>query len=374
LNSRLRATILLLATVPGIVVAHPNAFVTLLLFAALMAAEVLLGKAWRVRRDRPRLAAAGYVFVVVAPGVALAASTYLGPKAMRLSGRPGPELPSSEAITDMLLFAPRQAAELWVLAALVAVGAGIVLLRHRGRRWLVAGMIITSALFYLNVAVDNPTARLVTWPWYNNAVRLAVIGVLPAALLATASLAAGARLVTKRFRLPPWVPAVTVALLFVVVTGGGYVQAHRRVLNPFFHPAPSHSWASGQELRALHSLARLVPTDAVVAENAWNGGSYMYVVSGRHMLFPTEKARTSGDRMLLALRLDEVGTSPNVCAAARRQRVRFAITGGRPFAWAGRRGTQQYAGVDAVGSSDAFRKVAQEGPFTLYQMVKCAKG
>ncbi|MBE3076628.1 MAG: hypothetical protein IMZ75_17140 [Actinobacteria bacterium] len=375
MRSKTRAILLLLVIVAGIALVHPNAFVTFLLFGYLMVAGVVLGRAWEMRRDRPRRAAATVLGLVMATALAFFASTLSTGKSSRMmtSGARGPELPSDEAVQDMLLLAPRDATELRVLALLVVVGGIIILMRYRGRRWPVAAVILTSALFYVNVAVDSPTARLFTWPWNNNAVRLAAIVVLPATLLVTVALATGARLLQTRTPLPRWASAVAMPLLFLVATGG-YVTAHRNVLNPFFHPVPSSSWASNAELRALHRLARYVPPDAVVAENAWNGGSYMYVVSGRHMLFPTEKAREPGDRMLLALRLDDVGTSPEVCAAARRQHVQFAITGGRPFAWARKRGTTEYAGVDAVGSSNAFRKVARDDPYTLYQMVKCASG
>lgn len=382
LKSRLRASVLLLATLPGLAVAHVNAVVTFALFGYLMKAGVVLHKAWDMRRSRPWLAAVSAAGLVTATGLAFFASTITSSKggSMRESGTPGPELPRREAIYDVLLFARPSEGSLWVLAVLAAIGAGIILVRRRGRWWLVAALIVTSALLYLNLAVDSPKVRLFTWPWNNQSVRLATMVVLPAILLVTVALSTGARLLQNRLgllarvRLPPWASAVAVPLLFLMATGGGYVTAHRSVLNPYFHPDPSHSWASNGELLALHRLARLVPPDAVVAENAWNGGSYMYVVSGRHMLFPTEKARTPGDRTLLALSLDDVGVSPQVCAAARRQKVGFAITGGRPFAWAGKRGTTEYKGVDAVGSSDAFVKVAKDGPYTLYKMIRCAEG
>ena len=374
LTSRLRAMVLLLATLQALLVAHPNALVTLLIFSSLMAAGVILRKGWETRRGRPGLAAGLVAGLVVATGLAFLATTVLGAKggSMRRFGTPGPELPAHVAAYDMLLFARHGAGALWVLAALVAAGSVIVLVRHRGQWWLVAALVITKAVLYLNVAVDSPTVRLLTWPWNNEAVRLAPIVVLPAVLLATVAMAAAARLLTTRLRLRPWQAAVAVPLLFVVATGGGYVQTHRRALDPYFNPDPAHSWASNRELLALRSLARHVPAGAVVAENPWNGGSYMYIVSGRYMLFPTEKDLAGADRTLLARSLDDVGSSPTVCAAARRESVRFAITGGRPFSNAGTRATA-YAGVDAVGSSDAFRKIARDGPYTLYRMVRCAK-
>ena len=97
-------------------------------------------------------------------------------------------------------------------------------------------------------------------------------------------------------------------------------------------------------------------------------------MSGRPLLVPTEKALFAGDRKLLAARLDEAGTSAQVCAAARRQHVEYAIVGGTPFAWAGRARVQEYRGIDAVGTSNAFTKVATAAPYTLYRLTSCAPG
>ena len=125
---------------------------------------------------------------------------------------------------------------------------------------------------------------------------------------------------------------------------------------------------SERELDSLRSLAQEIPRAAVVAANPWNGGPWLYLVSGRSMLFPTEKTIVPGDRALLAKRLDDAGTSAAVCAAARRQGVQYAITGGRSFGGGGWR----YPGVDRVGSSAAFREIVSVGPYTLYRLSRCA--
>jgi hypothetical protein len=54
-----------------------------------------------------------------------------------------------------------------------------------------------------------------------------------------------------------------------------------------------------------------------------------------------------------------------------RQQVTYAITGGQPFSWAGNR-VEQYAGIDDVGSSPGWRRVAAAAPYTLYERVGCA--
>lgn len=52
---------------------------------------------------------------------------------------------------------------------------------------------------------------------------------------------------------------------------------------------------------------------------------------------------------------------PQVCQAATRTGVEWAITGGRVFTWASQSQRAAYAGVDAVGTSAAWQKVAHAG-------------
>jgi hypothetical protein len=162
--------------------------------------------------------------------------------------------------------------------------------------------------------------------------------------------------------------AVSVAL---VLGTHGYVQEHRDFLRGYFFPGKARSWASDAELRALRELSARIPPEALTAANPWSGGTYLYIVSGRRLLIPTEKALRPGDRELLAAELDRAGTDPDVCAAARRQNVQYAITGGIPFLW-GEDRVDLYRGIDSVGASDAFTKVATAGPYTLYRLTGCA--
>ena len=150
----------------------------------------------------------------------------------------------------------------------------------------------------------------------------------------------------------------------------GRAIARRDVLTRYFQPSDEQSWASDTELRALRSLSTSIPTDAVVAANPWTGATYLYVVSGRRLLVPTEKTNYAGDVALLSARLDEVGDDPEVCAAAQRQRVEWAITGGRPASDRDS-AVSPFEGVDAIGDSAAWQKVRTEEPYTLYRRVAC---
>jgi hypothetical protein len=239
---------------------------------------------------------------------------------------------------------------------------------------VVAAFVLAAALYIAVVAVDSPGTRLLTWPWYNNVPRFAALVVLPSVIAATAALAAVPQLIERSApslrHLSAWT-AVVPAVALIVVTGG-YVDEHRAVLRPYFSQEKAQAFATDAELRALRELGKGIPQDAIVAANPWNGGSYLYLVSGQKMLFPTEKALISDDRKLLARRLHAVGRSARVCDAVRRQGVRYAITGGEPPS-VGRRSVARgaYRGVDRIRPSDAFRQVGRAGPYTLYEIVGC---
>ena len=157
------------------------------------------------------------------------------------TGAPGPERTPDLAWQDLLNFAPRQTRPLPVLAAVVALGAIALLVRHRGARWVVPALIATLALFWFAIAVDTDAVRWFTWPWYNNAVRLHAVVILPAVIAATAGLLA---LIDLLARLVParWGSTVATSVGAVVVLGalclnaGTQLEAHRHILHRYFHP------------------------------------------------------------------------------------------------------------------------------------------
>lgn len=372
LAPRLTAIALLAVGLPGVTLAHPNALMSFAVFALVFLTGRTLGRTWQLRR-RPVHAIGLMGAVVVALGALYAASRTVAPPSMVNTGEPGPELKVDAALTDLLYFAPRGAASLQGLAGVVGLGIIALLVRHRGARWVVSSMVVMFGLYWINVTVDSPWMRSLTWPWYNNAVRLQAVAILPTVMTAVAGLVLAVDLLARPLRrLAGATLLATVAVMAIfVLSTHVYITAHGEILNRYFHPPAANSWASDRELRALHTIGARLPGDAVVAANPWNGGTYLYVVSGRHLLVPTEKANSSDDRQLLSLRLDEVSTNREVCAAAKRQSVQWAITGGRPFSWAGE-SVLEYVGIDRVGDSPGWTRVEKVGPYTLYRLTNCA--
>lgn len=379
--------LLLLAALPGLTMAHPNATITWLLFATIALVIALL-------RALPRARAAGgrsVVLTVAAAVLVVLPLAYVGSLqvgSMVKTGTPGPELSTDQAWHDVLNLAPRGARDLTLLAVLTVVGAVLVIVWRRSALWAVIGAVIMQTLFWGNVAVDSPAWRMVTWPWYNNAVRLSVAAVLPLSLLVTAALsipamAAAGWLVRRRAAgtehrivTAPLVQVGVAGVLLAAVVLPHLAWGRAKVswLRPYFHPGIARSWASLTEQRGLRELATHIPPDAVTAENPWNGGSYLYIVSGRRLLWPTEKANTTPDRMLLGQRLDAAATDPAVCRAAQADGVQYALTGGVPFLWANHKDLREYAGVDAIatGRAPGWSRVAQAGGYTLWKLTRCA--
>lgn len=370
---------LLVVAMPALVLAHPNGFVAFALFGLL----ILLGWFGEVLRRRRRTVRRAAVGIMVGSALILAATlTAFRPSSMVNGGSQQPQASAAQAAASALLLAPPDTLPLLVLGIMTIFGLAVILRAHPGARWVVPAWGIMMSLYWLNLAVGTDWVRHFTWPWYNEPIRIQAVAILPAVIASTAGLLFLPRILagflsgrfvrnlssTARRHLGTTV----VFAVFFVATGFGYLTPHQRILNSYFHPAAPYSWISDQELRSLRQLASYLPTDARVAANPWNGATYLYVVSGRRLLVPTEKTNFAGDRALLSRHLNEVGTNPAVCDAAQRQHVDWAITGGLPFARAGDR-VDQYIGVDAVDTSPAWRIRATSAPYNLYERVSCAR-
>ena len=356
---------------PGLAIAHFNSFVSYVVFAWLMVTAAAARRA-----SRPGGARARWLPLLLSIAVATAVglvSPSLAPAGMLRTGVPGPEKEMLGGLEDTLFFSPHNTKNLIVLSLLILLGAICAVWRRRAALWAVFGCAAFMTLYFVSVTIDSSFTRLFTWPWYNISHRLSAIVVLPAALLATVGLMGIADLIARRRTQSLARTAVAAVLLAAVVVGtGGYRHTKFDKMDDQFHPEPKLSWASPEELRSLRELARHIPSEAKVAADPWNGATYLYIVSGRQLLWPTEKTNNNPDRHLLGLRLDAVGSDPDVCAAARRQGVEYAITGGQFFAWAKPQDLPQYVGVNRVGASPAWERIATEQPYTLYRRTSCA--
>ncbi len=367
---------------PGLGMAHPSALFDLVGFLALAVVTRLVLRWWPRRREGVR-AVLPLLVALAATAAAVAAGVLIRPPSNVGAGVLGPELHWPRAIADTVMMAPRRTPYDLAVVVLVLVGTASVVRARPTALWCITTAGAFSLLFLGNVAVDDKAWRLLTWPWYNNALRISVVTTIPLVVIAVAGVDTVARALRREpspvpfdrlGRLAPSGRRVVGATLALLVLAGATAWTRPRTawVSTYFHPTARLSWATPSELASLARLSRAVPAGDLTAANPWDGGTYLYLVSDRALLWPTEKNDDTPDRRLLGLRLDRVGTDPRVCAAARREHVTRAITGGEPFGWATRRQLAMYAGVDRIGSSPAWRAVARDGEYTLYQLQACA--
>jgi len=363
-----------LLLVPGLMAAHPSALFALGALSLAIAVAALLAAAVTGSVAHRLVCVVAAVGLIAASGVAWVTAGRLLP-GMRGSNPAGPEMSQSSALLDVSLAAFRAQSPLYVTSLLALAGL-VLALRHDRARWVPLSWAGLACAYYANVAIDSDATRWVTWPWYNNSPRLAMLLVLPLALLVTATLGEAVRLAMARpgwsRRSGPARSSAVVVLLFLVVTAGGNASARFETLDAYYPPDTDASHVSRVELAALEELAEELPADAVVAANPWRGGQYLPLVGGPVMLFPTEKTR-AGDpvQTLLGARLADVGTDPEVCRAATSRGVDWAITGGE-LATSARGATTLYRGVDGVVASPAWEAVRTAGPYTLHRRTGCA--
>lgn len=366
------ASVLAALAWPGLALAHFNSWVSYLVLAWLMVLVAAARRATLPGRAGWRWGPIG--LVLVGTLAAAFASVRVAPMGMLNTGVPGPEKDMRGGLEDTLLFSPHGTTGLTVLSVLVLVGAVFAVWRYRTALWALLGTAVFMILYFVSVTIDSSFTRLFTWPWYNISHRLSAVVILPAAVLVTVAILGVAALLSRHFSGALVRTGATALLLGALIVGtGGYRHTKFDKMDDQFYPKPELSWASPDELRSLMALSGSIPENATVAANPWNGATYLYLVSGRHLLWPTEKANNNPDRQLLGLHLDTVGEDPAVCSAAKRQRVGYAITGGQFFAWAKADDLAQYVGVDDLSPNDAWERIATAAPYTLYRLRDCAR-
>ncbi|WOP20098.1 DUF6541 family protein [Raineyella sp. LH-20] len=365
------AVVLLALMVPGLVVAHVSAFFV----AAIGALLLTLAATWRharvvtgaARRGHPVSAIRRWLpfgMVVLGAVAAFAVLTVVAPSGMVETAYGRTTLSQGLVAAVTLWGPPRSRLTLagTVLLVVTVLGA-VTMIRRKVGGWLAVGWVGLALLGFL--AHVQPAGRFwpLTWPWYNVPARIqgtaAVFGVPLVAYGMSALLAGAARVrVTRMRRVGVVVVQVVLALLVAVQAVNGV-----RMLQPYYVPRANNVWITAEEADDLRQFSAMLPDDAVVAADPFTGAAFLAVVGPERTFIPTEKAY-SPDMTLVSEGLTRVRVDPTVCQAVQRNRIDYAITGGR-------RTLEAYGGIDRVGPADGFVQVAQAGPYTLWRVPAC---
>jgi len=382
---------LLLVWFTAAVFAHPRTLVSFAVAAApLVVQMIVLGHRGLRRLGRPR-AALGIVLAPLGALVVLAtaAAAYLfisydlfaDPISNRLTGGPATAHQSLwESLLQFLLAAPISSPgemplpPAWPIAAAVACGA-VLAFRSRRARPLVIALIAFGLLYCLAAGSNSDLAKVLTGAWYKDKYRLIsvtpVFGV-PLVMLVFAWI----RSLPFRRRLrEPAAAGVVLLIALLSWTGPTLTAMGSQIGRAFALPESDKGGAliDEDERRLLLEAGEIVPADQRILGNPWDGSSLVWAVGGREAVSPHLVGSWGSARNIVATRLDEVGTAPDVCAALDELRVRYLIADPQRL-W-DREDPQQvfFSGIDRAVESGTLHPVAVSGSTVLYRIDACGE-
>ncbi|MFR9803238.1 DUF6541 family protein [Pseudonocardia sp. RS010] len=392
--TRPAALLLLVVGAVALGLAHPNAVLGL----GVLALPVLL---WALVRGVLTIGRGGRWWLsLVILGVVAAAAVGIGAflatsplfDGVRAFDWPAYQRPT-QAAGEVLLNATNRQDAAWAISAFVVVGI-VVAAGRTVSSWLVPAHLLAAGLFVLASGLETPTAALLTGFWYNDPYRLAaLVPVTGVPLAVLGILWCGSALGAVRLRGgDPSAPAgwsdvatttrsrlrrstvgtVVVLTLLVLASSGLYVRDHADFLRETYAPTGALELVDPAERAFFARVAALVPPGSVVAQNPWSGSALLWALDGDRVLFPHMVGSWSADQLLLAARLRDAATDPDVCAAAGRLHVDHLLVG-RPDFWPWDKRSADYPGLAAPDTG--FRLVAADGRGNqLYRLTACGAG
>ncbi|MGP9681514.1 DUF6541 family protein [Brachybacterium sp. AOP3-A1-3] len=387
--STLQLVVLLPAVCLAAALAHPQGvFVGIVLglpilaWATLVRArDLIAGVPGSVRRLLP-------LVVMTVGGGAIAWQVWQRARPPQSSAVWEPNASWREAIGQVGSLSPNGAPTWLPLGVVMLVGLLVVLLRTRSR-WLVASWLAAAALSVAARATPVGDLRyLLTGGWYSDTFRIAaIVPVVAIPVLAVGIDALGRwvdeHLPARRGAIAPGtsrsvaalagptaaaLPVAGVLGVLGVLALAQLSPATRANLDYLAVDWHSDALLTADEHTLLEQLPDVVPEDAVIATNAWNGSSLAYAISDRPVLNTYMGFSAEPEVHLLNGRLDEAQTNPEVCDAAEQLHVDYALDFGAQELH-GRSAT--YTGLNEISESGAAEVVLQVGDAKLLRMLPC---
>lgn len=377
--------------VPGLALAHPNGFMSLVILALPIVLQAYVGSyLWpgtHRRRHRTRWLLATLGLAAGAAALTVLWSIVRPPEDAAFW--PPLQTPRG-AVFDVLTNGAVDRPAAVGVSALMLLGLYLCW-RRGGRTWMLAGFVITAVLYVIvSGTVRGDLRSALTGIWYNDSNRVAALlplTALPFAAVGADTLVAWLRRVTDRLAGARWrSPAPPVGraggnrgLLAFRIIGGVLVAAFFASQVPSMRTAivsaqknyrvTDHSLlVKTAEKRILDRLDEIVPADAAIAVNPWTGGALAYALAHRETTAKHILTANTADVEILNRKLRDADRDPEVCAALAATRVRYVLDFGSNEVHFGE---HPFPGLQNLNSSLAVRLVLSEGPARLYEVTAC---
>jgi hypothetical protein len=365
LADRVRATVLLLVAAAGVGLAHPNAFLGMVVLGAAIAVVDLLTRAVRAR-DRRRWVTTAVALL----GIAVVLAVLW--RVMRTNAEMSVWAPwqtTAQAVGEALLLSPRGYTLTITISVLLAMGVFAIVRRPR-LLVVAAPMLVATVLFVVvsGTAAGNPLRELLTNPWYNDSYRLAAL--LPAAGIPIAALGAvtivdavAGLLARRRAGRGTRVAAAALGTLvvFSVAVSPNILRTAADARGAYDLNATSPLLTADEEA-LLERLPETTPEDAVIAGSPWTGASLAYAIGDRQVLRKHVFGAIGSDEEYLDNRLNLIDSDPEVCQVVDRLGVDYVLDFGAQNVW-----NNPGVGLDRQGlynlpASSHLVLVDQQGP------------
>lgn len=355
-------TLLTLLTGVGVLVAHPNGMVALLM---LVPVPVVLAAVHATRRHRAhgggwgRVGAMWLGVALMVAGILVLFLRVPMLASMRRAAYWAVQGTVPEAILGVLDLStpsialvgqPGETGEPQPLLALLVLVGIVVALRVRAWRWLPISYAVAAGLWVVAAAWDHPLRGVLTGYWYTDAIRLAALLpmlAIPLAALGVLGLARLAGLVGRRavrreaastplpgarhLRRPPAGRAqligsvVVVAVMIAGTTVAGRQPATRDSFETLAWIFTIPDLVDDREREFLDEVGDLVPPGSAVLTNPWDGGSLVWALEDRVAVFPNINSTKDEPRAILAQGLVQAGEDPRVCEAVDDLGARYVL-------------------------------------------------
>lgn len=382
-------------TLAGTAAAHPGAVMAVAVAGApfVVAFGVpWLGKAFRHHRK------SAVISVIAGVGLFITATAVLGQSrllesVMRYNRSVRAELPDAVpfAVFDLATFPVLQQPDIdefnLYVGLLAAVGA-LACLIFRGHRALAVAWISFVLLHILAAGPENP-ARWLTGFWYKDTQRIAPMIAMTGALLAAWTvdqLAGGAARVVERVaegsgagarRVGSGYIAAAFAVLLVaaIYVGSDNFRAAERIAvtaRNYSVDAGGMGVLAAGEQEFIDEASSMLPDDAVVIGDPFNGETYFYTLAQRRVVYTQLGSATSGNEAKEYLRtsFNGIHSDPAVCGALGTLGATHFYED-QPGMSHASDGLADWPGFYGTDTARGFEVVHRQGPHTLYRITAC---
>ncbi|RLP08554.1 hypothetical protein D9T14_08735 [Propionibacterium australiense] len=377
-----RGLVLCTLAVGGVSLAHPNSFLSyclVLLPIMLIWALKLVKQGWH---EKSMPATWGPPALLLITTVAVVRLWSLLQPAFDRDAWP-PTQSTAQAIGEVLLAAPLEAAPAWIIGAAALIGT-IRVITTRQHTWMLASHLVMTFFWVVISAWElGPLRTALVGGFYSDPHRIA--DTLPVTILPLAALGAswfGSMLsyrakrvwFSREHRGTAWVDPLliaveVVALLYFTQYSGTVRQAVGKGIVTY-QVTEGANLVDTEELALIERIPDMVPSGSVIATTPYNGASMVYALKGTATTTTHIHYTWTRDVTIINEHLDEAATDPEVCPALERLNVDYALDFGTDEVNSGAR-SSDYPGFDSLATSPGFEVVASEGHAVLYRITAC---